>query len=81
MANKISKKNINGTVEWLGSNDTVLSGKIVKVANKVAKVEFKVTGKWETFTAYIGVNDDTIISVSEITGYTIDVEKLLTAAA
>lgn len=85
MASKISKKNIGGTVEWVVENYkgevVTLSGKIVKVANKVAKVEHKVPGKWETYTAYIDVNDDRIISVSEITGYTISVEKLLAVSA
>ena len=63
MAHKFSKKDTGSKIIWLGKDDVVLTGKIVKVNRRIAKIEHRVTGRYETFTAYLDDSDERIVSV------------------
>jgi len=60
---RILKRHIGHTVDWRGAYNQLLSGKIVKVQNRIATIEYYLAGKPNPFTVWFECNSSSIVEI------------------
>jgi len=60
---RILKRHIGHWVEWRGAYNQPLTGKIVRVQNRIATIEYYIVESSEVYSHYMGVDSSSIVEI------------------
>ena len=60
---RILNRHIGRSMDWRGAYNQLINGRIVKVQNRIATVEYYIAGKSEPFTHWLEVDSPSIVEI------------------